>query len=1205
MFDNNSPYLDAIQKVPGKTPGEKLKTLNFIANKFIAESSNTDDKIPSTPCLQDVLVPIVSLEVAKIRHQPEEIVAALKSDDIALNDRALRVKWFFNGTNKNITNFDYFYNNIFSHVSVNTRDKIIKKLAKHLLLKNNTTIAEEFYINIKTEYGDNSARRLCFACSENFIEDTIFSWNKKLNYVDLDIIYRRYPNVAIKYIKENTKEYLAFLPKLLKSHLNEFVNLVKEDSGELHSYIKLTHKKSQIFLKHCRHELLENPQIFFSMLPLKFITSKLTKTEFYKVYKGLFPSTIDSFDYDAFYKYFNYLKYYDGFSMEEKFSYFRKTFQDLYGLNFIENCPITVEIMKLLDPEERVKQARIKLENDKSIDKSKINKEELWICYLPTNESIPVLKEKITKTSDADDRCELLRALIYNCSVNKDDDALLSVLDYIFSHHKNEKFPAIYNILDEVSKGFDIKNLPNAHLVILDKFVRFLNIKNLLKKQVPLGKVILGNLLYSKLKNQEDICDYIGMYIELQYPGYYRWEILIDYPEYNRKCLVEIIKRTLILKDKYKNYLSSLISSLLKAMTDFNERNLKAKNQLDKFDIQDFPLLLEAVKDILKSNNKGLQDADDMKNIKQYLTKLNKNIYLVLELSESELNDSSIIKELQKSPDKIMQNWEACFDKCKQNIKKNYIRRFLNCARWHKDLPILFENKCLNELKNKKADMKNSLQMLAVLHEGASYEKLITPLISDTMKLDLQDERTKDLYELNTAIIWSLCIVNPPLSLNPVVKYFEHDYKNVIVHSLNNIAKRIPVNKIMEFSKTLSTQIVSIKKHGIKLFCLVGSLEQKQMMLMDLWKNENHISIRQIIFECCSKLFNDTPNLQNWNLLKSCIAEIKIEDCFWNDILDFKNISDEYFTCSIMEVFKTIKRIEETNSDFKISKSPKYIDKILKNNMSRLTLFTEELHENIINNYFADVSRCEYILSEDLQTFIVKGYIGEANDEQFESRIKFLTKLLLGIVNKYWDVPSDLNPNFLPANFMIGRLIHGVGKMSHSPRKIETAQTLLDDLSKLLRPQQLGVCYLNLIFINLIDSITSPEKISNKLVQLIPSLIEIYSNEAMPMIVWNFKKYLWACFDRCIFGNTYRYKGQHIFCLEVIENLASSNDEAIILFATLLLLEVELICVDMSKYLKIIQTLKKSKHPAVKLALSNNNYFSYELFMKNQQKIIT
>ncbi|XP_044014484.1 uncharacterized protein LOC122856748 [Aphidius gifuensis] len=1198
VFDNNSPYLDAIQKIPGKTPGEKLKTLNNIANKFIAVSANTTDKIQSTPELSDVLVPIVSLEVAKVLHQPEEIVAALKSDDIALNDRALKVKWFFNGTNKNITNFDYFYNNIFSYVSVNTRDKIIKKLAKHLLLKNHTTIAEEFYINLKNKYGDNSARRLCFACSENFIENTIFNWKKTLNFVDLDIIYQRYPNVAIKYIKKNTEQYQKFLPKLLKKHPNEFVNLAKEYSGNL--YIELTHKKSELFLKNCRHELLENPKIFFSILPLEFITSKLTKTEFYKVFKGLFPSNIDSFDYDEFYIYINYLKYYDE---KEKFNYFMSTFQDLYGLNFLEKCPMTFEIIKLLDPEERIKQARIKLENDESIGKSKIDIEELWICYLPTNESIPVLKEKITKTSDADDRCEFLKALIYTCSINKDDDALLNVLDYIFSHHKNEKFPAIHNILDQISTDFDIKNLPNEHLVILDKFIRFLNIKNLLKKQASVSKTILGDLIYSKIKNQEDIYDYIGMYIGLQYPGYYHWEILIDYPEYNRKCLVEIIERTLILKDKFQNYLSSLISSLLEAMADFNESNSKAKKQLDNLDIQNFPLLLEAVKDILKSNYKAREDTDDpIKKIKKYLKKINENIYLELELSESEFNDSSIIKQLQKSPDKIIQNWEACFDKCKQNIKKhNFVRRFLNYARWHQDLPILFSIKCFNELKNEDADMK----MLAVLYEGASYEKLITPLIPDTMKLDLEDERTKDQYELNTAIIWSLCIVNPPLSLNPVVKYFEEDYKNVIVHSLNNIARRIPVDKIMEFSKTLSNQIVSIKKHGIKLFCLVGSFEQKQMMLIDLWKNENHISIRQIIFECCSKLFIDTPNLQNWNLIKNCIAEIKIEDYFWNNILDYKNISDEYFTTSIMEVLKTIKRIEETNSDFKLSTSPKYIGKILRNNMSRLTLFTEELHENIINNYFADVSRCEFILSEDIQMFVINGYIGEANDEQFEFRIKFLTKLLSEIVNNHWDISSDLNPNFSPANFMIGRLIHGVGKMSHSPRKIETAQTLLDDLSKILRPKQLGICYLNLTYIILIDDITLPETTSNKLVQLIPSLIEIYSNEAMPMIVSTFKKYLWSCFDRYIFNSNYIYGGKHIFCLEVIGHLASSNDELIILFATLLLLEIELHCIDVSKYLKIIQILKKSKHPAVTLALSDSNYFSYEIFIQNQQKIIT
>ncbi|XP_044010150.1 uncharacterized protein LOC122853794 [Aphidius gifuensis] len=1398
-YKMESPYLEAIQHIPGKTPGEKYKALNCIARKLIDDAMETNDDrvksvdVKSSAELPECLVPIVRLEVAKILHQPDGIVSALKSDDAFINDRALKVKWFFDGSNENITNSQYFDKHIFPYVSLTVRIKIIKNLAKYLMLSNKQGIAENFYIELKEQYGEELVRPLCFACGDDFIRLTSNEWKKPVSVSELEIIYPRFPDYVFLLLKTSPNKYSKFLPKLLKNHADIFVDIVKEYI----LVIKLSNKKCQLFLKNARNAFLDNPMLFVPLLSLKLITTMLNKLEFHQFYKKMFPQNQKEFCFITLYKYlkyypeeekldllisifeelygisfmecvslisfpllvdnyadvfvnivkrfnlnnklsnkncesffnyqlnpflkiktlsipsqfldliteklnelefyhffkhlfpqnynefcfttlYKYLKYYpeeeklnllisifeelygisflecvglisfpqllvDNYAdvfvdivkrfnlnnklsnkncesffnyqlktkrlsiplkfskliteklnklefyhffkhlfpknykefcfttlykylkyypQDEKLNLLMSTFNDLYGISLLECTDlISPDLLRLLKPEERIRIARKEIEKDDTTGDIEYS----WICYLPTNESIPLIKEKISKESVINNRSEYLQELIYTCSINKDNDALLNVLEYIFMQHKNEQNPVIPNVLNRLCTDFDVKNLPKEHLIIVDQFVMFLHVKNKITNYLIIASLI-SDLIFTKLKHNEEFHKYIELYIDLNSEReweYIKWNILQNNPDYERKCMVELITQMCMHKNGH-----AAVNSLLSSMYDFNGRNAKAKVPLEKLSITNYPILYEAVKRIVTRDRQTVNNWWSIRT-DELLEKGEKDIFLAWydkpkSPEKFEFHNSNVIKLLQKSPEKIIENWDEYLKLCKSKItSRNLARRFLRYSRWHQDLPIMFANQCLKELEIKEnVDIHKNLHILAVLYEGSSYEKLFTPFIPESKTLDLTNSKTKSEYKLNCSILWSLNIVNPPVSFSPIFEFCQGDYVHKAVNTLDNVGRRVPVEKVIEFSKTLVNQKVFVKKHGIRLFYQVASHDQIRETMSYLWKQETHLSIREVLYQNISKLFIDAPSLQSWSMIQTCMDEVTTEDHFWNRIFDISEVPDDFYERYISKLLETIKRIKETKNDFGPSQSHGYVSYILNSSSRRSYLFSEEFHQHIIKNYFADFSRLEYLLSDSCQNYIIKEYIVKSGDK-LESRLAFLTDLILEIVKTSWNVPFAFKTNSLPANYLIYKLISCICNMNCNNIKIRTAEVVLDALLTVLKPDQLGTSYLDLVYIGILDNDYTVDQMTHKLVQLIPSLVEIYSTKLMSTIVQHFEQPL-----NIFLSNK---KNTHLF--DIIGKLVLSDDKNVLLFTNTLLLQ-SIISNDKRRYSIMIDTLQ-------------------------------
>ncbi|XP_018400857.1 PREDICTED: uncharacterized protein LOC108778233 [Cyphomyrmex costatus] len=471
-------YLRAIQKIPGDTASEKLR---WIRKVTLYQSSSDLEQFPPE------LLPILNVETAIKEKKHEDITFALKCEDSAIINRAFKAFWFFDGSYKEIVNVRYFFEHLFPYVSVKTRTRIVLTLA-HQLSGKDPIFAQEIFTEMVSIYGIQTAYPLIIACNETFAYKIIVEKELVLPVKIVKKIYYINPDLAVRFLKllrprpsrlnrtyQNPfaigiYKYKSLLPKLIKKRLEAFIELFV-----IHKIsppkITLSNKCAEIFLKKAQQHLILKPQLYIHILPLK----KINKDLMEKIFPNLLPRMSDFSKYTM-------LSYLEHYPCDKQYDLIRKSFMIKYGVNILEETRyVRPDLLQLLPVEERNRMAKIKILEKHNLgenrykDKvsmeldnlceqkfSSVTEESCWFYYLPVNEIIPVIKDKLIKTTDEKDRIDLLMRMIYACNVNKDDNAL-----YKTSCTKIEKmtirdYPWLMDVIYEIlrsGKNSILKNI--------------------------------------------------------------------------------------------------------------------------------------------------------------------------------------------------------------------------------------------------------------------------------------------------------------------------------------------------------------------------------------------------------------------------------------------------------------------------------------------------------------------------------------------------------------------------------------------------------------------------------------------------------------------------------------------------------------------------------------------------------------------------
>ncbi|OXU30411.1 hypothetical protein TSAR_001876 [Trichomalopsis sarcophagae] len=1048
---NVSPYLSAIQSLNGEIPGEKYKDLHTIAAQIIKNDREKSAFLDSgyTNRIRSALLPHLRILVGNKLKLVDVVVEALKSDDVLVIKQALGAKWFFDAKNEHIS-VDYFVKNILSYISLRTRLELTKTLAHYLV--GHDKKADEFFEKFSDLYGTERTLPLLVACSEEYIFDAILKRKIVLPPRILSVLYRRYPQLVIRYLqlgndinKHNKEErklhkidlnqYASFLPALVKNHTQEFVELYECLPSRGRNVIRLGSTRAEFFLKNGTELLIKKPKRLLELLPLKLVSNKLSTQQFETMFENLFPKYQADF---VVHYLISKLCYYP---QEKKFNLLEEKYKLLYGKSILDNRDFYFEswLFKLLPTEKKEAYAKRMLRTLVGTNKF-LDKQE----YLPPSESIPLLKERISKAS-LNERMVLIQYMINSCSLYDSKDDLLEVLQYYNTRHKNERSEVLYVMLNTLVEQIDIKTLQKEHWRILWEIIQRAYVKGELftDKSILMYKQLFNGALHHFLKQckVEETKDeaklvldkLVGIVLDCNLEHQMSLEFIKDCaPELKRECLQKFLTavplkypETHEVWNKSDNKLK-FVPYLVRSIHEFNVKNLytvetKKKtrsksgatitdsegNEIkqSKLMLRDYPWLLKLSVDLIKDSQKcnvhktRILYAYHRRTLRQH----DRELYQSIIDSDPELiNDIEsfdAMHVLKHAHGKVLSKWKLYLDACREKLHLNNkaVIYFVTTTKWHQKLPIEFVQQCLLDIKE-----KGSTLMLGILLEGNAFGKIVQPYLPKDEDIDVDEDDAKETYEIISSLPKAMNLSNPPVSFEVISAFCQGDYVTLATHTLTSVAQRVPVDRVRTFANQLVDKPISVRKLSIRLVFQVSSKTESREFLARIWSTEKNTSIREVLAKMIFDVFVQTPNDETWQLINVCINGLTRDDQAVFGVLNVICAVDKQYICKYIQAY--LKKIDSFGKDdinygVKSKLICHLVDQI---SVNILHFLTEELITDLMKRDLFDYSH-EFILevylfskpsifNKRLNTLMeiigtkLKDY-GKSNSEPFLSRL--------------------------------------------------------------------------------------------------------------------------------------------------------------------------------------------------------------------------
>ncbi|XP_015514248.2 uncharacterized protein LOC107220250 [Neodiprion lecontei] len=1184
-------YLKAIQAIAGCTSGEKQRTINTTARKMAGyedcESSSEDPGV-SDPDFPKPLKPLVEVEVAKLLRSYEGIINALKSDDIVVVARVIRATWFFEGSNSKVINAAYFTTKVFPHISLYARLKTIKNLGIHL---KNTAVAAEFFSAVAEQYGISQAVPLLGACKEKFAWKMITEKNIVLPYKAVERFYRKHPDLVIKYLKLsyptdkttrvfhkiNIQDYKNFLPEIANKHLDDFIEIY--NTHELLLNVKLGKKASRKFIRKRLKLLVEQPNRYLRLLPLKIVSQKLSDDDFANMFKNTFPPEIEDFRYSDV---SSVLEYYE--PEENKATLILNTFKTVYGKDLL-TCKslITCDLLKILPAVDRVRLARMKLEDDTEwyLD----NTEKSWRCYLPTLEALGMIKSELAKTSDPGKRLELLYQLIYTCKANDDKPAFYGVLNYIFDKHKNDQKFVFYKCIKNFTQWFDLEKLHVQHWQVLDKYIQLVEFHQncFTIRQVPAILKVLQSALYYCVINYRPVDNYLRFLIDLKMKSYYQdWNMFEEYPELERLFLDQMIKN--IPKqypfdsEIWNESTANIVYCLATALWNHNKRIKKSRGRMKKFSIKDYPWIFEKIKDFVLTE----KNRDDLYSRERILLLVRKNEFDLYNEWICDLpnfwtfNMKITCDMLHTQYHRVLRYWRECLNNAeKSDLRKKWLSIFIKRCQWYQTLPIFIFRKSLKRYPNPtKSDV--SIATLALLSDGETFTEIFEPYVPSDDKIDMDDPKAKSNYAMVRAITLNIQKVNPPVSLDFIGKFCVGDYLQAAIRSLVSVCHHVPIVRVMPFAKMLTERRVSVMKHGVRLMYLVAPLDEIFTYLTELWINQTHSSIRAVVFDKIFNVFCNQPDSRTWSMFTLCLKNLTAtdDDEVFKRLTKLSQVPNQYINEYITTVLKTMESMEEKGKIPMV-----YVnlacDLISNIDSAATNILSEDYSQSLIVKHLFVFDYNSVIFNVG-QRFAIDSYL-LATNRYNEARFKFFGNFFREIVKEHWDKSHPKCFKFYPVNFMVSRFFSNFLNKPIDEYDVRIFESMLQIFNSALKPYQDATTYLNLVFSIEFRRSTTSVDFGTRIAEKISTLIEIFTPEYIVPLSKQLSFFLSS-------RNFNKNESTEEIILNIIEVLVQRGQVHCTLIATHLLSD--------NKWKKhndrlqaVIDDLRKSSHPGILVIL--------------------
>lgn len=974
-------FISSFHSLSGLTLGERRKNLLLLLNKTKNPGEINVSLQPKTP-LEEVLKVETLIYFRKI----PDLLNVLKSGNPILIQKVLKVSsWFIEEASEGVTG-EELVTEVFPNISYNTKLKLLNKLS---YLKN-TQRADEFFEAIKETYGVYLASKLLPACSGDLIMRHIEANRTEITPRQLLVIIKKYPALT-ESIFEKLTEHNGKI-RVGDKYKYVFVYLVQNDSAlflklkeKYNPSFNLGSRATKKFIGKNKLEIIKNAQEYQKLLKEKRIGRSL-KAEFKDFYCNYFPKSISQLE-ERLEDYLSSPLLDHLLSDAKKLDLVLKTFQVVQGYELWDYPDfITPEVIEMMSVEDRENWMQTR-------SRPKEISEETWISFMKTDKSIPLLKKKISFTSNIKERTKLVISLVKTCKINQDNKALLDVCEYMVSQHRNDHIRVRRQFLTVLTDSFNLKKLELEHWKCINQFMHLLSVTGHLSEESP--RITKAYIYYCLEKNLPIEERYI-VYLIKSYNG---WDICKNNLKFEKRYLIMLGNfLPLCFKDNdsneelencYIDYLNNIVNWNRRHPNDnislfINNNAIDAvKLRLLNSDYRTYyaeEVALQCIiTDYEKSQKANLIEA--FFNIKKptYTTLFTMVKWSIKNQPLIFLNHvEHIVRNIAK-----MSTPFSCFT-C---IYKYYT---------HLEIPQKIAEVCLKIINTDEdpSTKKCAVYFLSSVMTPEQFLKYTAAYYPSDLTPEVESKEGQNIYQMQQAILPCLRNINPPsLALECLLNFCKGDYLKLVQKSLHLVAHNTAENKLVPFLNTLSARAVSVRKHALFLAFRDLNKAEIYLMLNRFMETEKNLSIRKILFRLAFNFFTRNPDDYSWQLVKQNLKAVDVNDKeAFDKLTKCRKVSSGYFaqyvlfTWDILENHADSTNIEEGKCRILAAVTS-----------TTILMLPKEFCENIIEKYFFKSGLTKF--QRKIYSFTCKYIIYCQSRSEQEERMKLTFVILKNYVN--------------------------------------------------------------------------------------------------------------------------------------------------------------------------------------------------------------
>jgi hypothetical protein len=847
-------FLHKFHSLEGVTLAQRRK--NFFT--LLHESAFLEDNAAVLDSISTNLKPITYLEsLLKLEfliyfRRTQQLFQLLQEGNAIFVSKIVKQIWFFKEY-FNEMGSDELVNDILPNMSFSVRMKVLRKLSKCLFCEQFDNIFDA----VATRYGIFIALKFITGCSPSKIRQLLDEYSINLSSTELRILHGKDCDL-IDFYFTHSKYSLA------ERAYKKFVKFIFTEDRNLHNYLiekynighKFGQRATKKFVAARRDDVIKHPTEF-KYLNLKAVIRKLGKDSV-EFLRNALPENFEKYQ-DA-----NWLLQY--FPKRYHYSLYFKIIPDHYNVSYA-HCPgfISETLLDLVaNNEERAVLAKIEI--DRGNDK--------FIKYLTTKDSIPLIKEKIRLTSDISERCKLVEHLVETCYINKDIDALRSVIKYYCLRRRKDKSNVHLLFIDKIENLFGFKhfneNMWNYLITLVTTDI--LKCRNLTLRSTQtlfLASRNAGISAHQKLsyleflykQNQsihELMVDYFTAHSE--FPRWTRYD-----KTFEKYFLLNTIHNVAhFTSDGYN------LDFNCRLIDEINEWNKRHKNFRICF--YDFPVLVETFDYVIENleskyyhtyscvqrafRNEIFTTKENAFREK-YLTRYWEDfVYLG--------NSTDLRWFLIHEPLTVLDHLDQFFQLLVRRNSRSEFRLWHLVKKFsHLQLDEQWIEKCLAKLNDDKQNVNyvESLSVLMKPENYAAFANLYKPL---KKKCNLMNKSQLELHNLRCSLGQFYKNTKSWKVVSCLLGYCVDDYCNYSLRSLSSLLYHTPENMLPQYLNYLSKETDSLRKHTLFLTSTLCSTMEVEKMFNSVNKQE----IEKHLLSTVMKYFVKNPTESSFELLK-------------------------------------------------------------------------------------------------------------------------------------------------------------------------------------------------------------------------------------------------------------------------------------------------------------------------------------------------